>query len=383
MPPNNLEKTTRRRRSSVLILAAEWRLAYRALRCAAACFDRVYVIGTKRARPLAFSFCCRSFHQLPFENGFGAHSITFIRRLCEALQIDWIIPSDGPTTRFLTEAAPALGPKSYPVPDTAIFDQLNDKSTFTALCHKLGLATPRTELLPNLYVVRERFQKGNLALPVVLKPIDREGGDGVLVLRREGTLNGVDRLQYSPVLVQEYVEGWDVSAFFLCQEGQVKRQVIYYHGRYFLEFIEDRAIADQCRKIIQATNYSGVIGFDLRQRDDGNFVFLECNPRFWYNMELTMLAGANFVAAGVEGSSIDHKPFNASLGGKVVVRPMGLLKKLPIPPSRQRIRLAVLAYLAADFPLALSTSVSNVFRASRAAVYSGSRIYSRPNKARV
>jgi len=163
----------------------------------------------------------------------------------------------------------------------------------------------------------------------------------------------------------------------------VKREVIYYHGRYFLEFIEDQGIADQCRKIIQATHYSGVIGFDLRQRDDGSFVFLECNPRFWYNMELTMLAGANFVRAGVEDSSLDHKPFNASLGGKVVVRPMGLLTKLPILPSRQRIRLAVLAYLAADFPLALSTSVSNVFRASRAAAFSGSRIHSRPNKARV
>jgi predicted ATP-grasp superfamily ATP-dependent carboligase len=383
LPPNTLEETTRRRRSSVLILAAEWCLAYRTLRCAAACFDRVYVIGTKRARPLALSFFCRSFHQLPFEDSFGAHSIAFIRRLCEALQIDWIIPSDGPTTRFLTGAAAELGPKSYPVPDTAIFDQLNDKSTFTALCQKLGLPIPRTELLPDLHIVRARFRKGNLAFPVVLKPTNREGGDGVLVLRCEGALKWVDRLQYSPVLVQEYVEGWDVSAFFLCQEGRVKREVIYYHGRYFLAFIEDQRIADQCRKIIQATNYSGVIGFDLRQRDDGSFVFLECNPRFWYNMELTMLAGANFVEAGVEGASLDHEPFNASLGGKVVVRPMGLLRKLPVPPSRQRIRLAVLAYLAADFPLALSTSVRNVFRASRAAAYSGSRIHSRPNKARV
>src|SRR6476620_2529165 len=57
----------------------------------------------------------------------------------------------------------------------------------------------------------------------------------------------------------------------------------------------DNAGRRKFRKIIQATNYSGVIGFDLRQRDDGRFVFLECNPRFWYNMELTMLAGANFV----------------------------------------------------------------------------------------
>jgi biotin carboxylase len=325
--------------------------------------------------------CCRSFHKLPFEDSFGAASVSLIMRLCEELRIDWVIPSDGPTTRFLTGAAAMLGSKSYPVPDTAIFDQLNDKSTFIALCQKLSLAIPLTGVFPGLNQVRERFRDGHLALPLVLKPIDREGGDGVVVLRSEDALERIDDLTYAPVLVQEYVEGCDVSAFYLCQEGQVKREAVYYHGGYFIEFIEDQRIGDECRKIIQATSYSGVIGFDLRQRDDGSFVFLECNPRFWYNMELTMLAGANFVRAGVESPALDEQPLNASLAGIVVIRPKGLLRKLPIPGSRQQIRLAVLTYLAADFPLAVSIGVSNAFRASKAAADSGSSIYYRPNKA--
>ena len=323
------------------------------------------MLGTKEARPLALSLFCRSFLQLPFEDGFGAASIPFIRRLCEEMRIDWVIPSDVATTRFMTGAAAMLGPKSYPVPDTAIFDQLNDKSTFTALCQKLGLATPRTEVLPGLYRVRERFRAGHLALPLVLKPTNREGGDGVVVVRSEDALKRIDGLQYSPVLLQEYVEGRDVCAFYLCREGRVEREAVYYHGGYFIEFIEDQRIGDQCRKIIEATNYSGVIGFDFRQRDDGSFVFLECNPRFWYNMELTMLAGVNFVRAGVEGRSLDEPPSNASLAGKVVIRPRGLLKRLPTPGSRQQIRIAVLTYLVADFPLAVSIGVSNAARRPR------------------
>lgn len=379
---NNFEKTIRQRQPSVLILASGWQLAYKTLRCAAACFDRVYVVGTKEACPLALSLCCQSFHKLPFEEGFGAASIPFIIRLCEDLRIDWVIPSDSPTTRFLTGAAAMLGPKSYPVPNTAIFDQLYNKDTFAALCQKLSLAIPRTEVLPGLHQVRERFRDGHLALPLVLKPINREGGDGVVVLRSEDALERVDGLQYSPIMAQEYVEGWDVCAFYLCQEGQVKREAVYYHGGYFIEFIEDQRIGDQCRKIIEATNYSGVIGFDFRQRDDGTFVFLECNPRFWYNMELAMLAGANFVRAGVEGPSLDEQPFNASLVGKVVIRPTGLLKKLPArgSRSRQEIRLAVLNYLVADFPLAVSIGVSNAVRASKA--NSGSDIFRRLHKAR-
>ena len=319
---------------------------------------------------------------MPFDNAFGAASVSFIGHLSKELGIDWIIPSDGPTTRFLTVSSGVLGPNVYPVPDTATFDQLNDKSTFITLCRKLGLPTPQTELLPALHIVRERFQKGHLTLPVVLKPTNRQGGEGVLVLRSANALKAIDRLQYAPVLVQEYVEGCDVSAFYLCHEGRVKCEVVYYHGRYFLEFIEDQEIACQCRKIIAATSYSGVIGFDFRQRDDGSFVFLECNPRFWYNMEATMLAGANFVKAGFESLSLDEEPFTPKLAGKVVIRPMGLLKRLRIPPAREKIRLAVLLYLAADFPLAVSTNVSNAFRAFTAALRSGSRIHRRLDKAR-
>jgi predicted ATP-grasp superfamily ATP-dependent carboligase len=364
----------------VLILATEWRLAYRTLRCAAACFDRVYVVGTSGARPLAFSFCCRSFYRLPLGKTFSAVSVSFIKHLSEKLRIDWIVPSDAATTRFLTVAAAMLGPKTYPVPGTATFDQLNDKSTFVALCQKLGLPTPRTELLPTPDVARERIKEGHLALPVVLKPTTGQGGDGVLILRPDVAPSGVDRLEYAPVMVQEYVEGWDVSAFYFCQEGQVKREVVYYHGRYFLEIIEDKSIAAQCRKIIEAIRYSGVIGFDFRQRDDGSFVFLECNPRFWYNMELAMLAGANFVRAGVDAPSLEEHP-SKSLAGKVAIRPMGLLKKLRIPRSRQRIRLAVLAYLA-RFPPGGRDQCSNVVRGFAAPQSSGSRIHRRPNNAR-
>jgi biotin carboxylase len=376
LPANCLAKQGKQ---SALILASGWRLAYRALRCTAASFDRVYVLGTKEARLLAVSLYCHSFYQLPFEEGFSAASTSFITRLCEELRIDWVIPSDGPTTRFLTGAAAALTPKSYPVPDTATFDQLNDKSAFTALCQKLSLATPRTEVLPGLYQVRERFRDGRLALPLVLKPVNREGGDGVVVLYSEDSLKRVD-LQYAPVLVQEYIDGRDVCAFYLCKEGRVKRQVVYYHGGHFIKFIEDQRIGDQCLKIIEATKYNGVIGFDFRQRNDGSFVFLECNPRFWYNMELTMLAGANFVKAGVE--SPDYQTFNASLVGKVVIRPRSLFRKVSTPGSRQQIRLAVLSYVAADFPLAVSIGISNAVRASRATASHGSGIHSGLNKAK-
>ena len=48
-----------------------------------------------------------------------------------------------------------------------------------------------------------------------------------------------------------------------------------------------------------------------------DFYFLECNPRFWYNMELTMFAGLNFVEAGVKVPKLAEQPLNVRFAGKI------------------------------------------------------------------
>jgi hypothetical protein len=356
------QRSTEQKSSTVLILASEWRLPYRTLRCAARCFDRIYVLGTKEARPLARSQSCQSFYYLPFEEGFGSTSIPFINRLCEQLFIDWVIPSDSHTTRFLTENGARLGPKSYPVPDTATFDLLNDKSTFISLCQKLDVPTPLTEVLPDKQQLAIRLQNGHLKLPLVAKPINMEGSEGVMVLHSGEALGVASRIGYAPIMAQEYIGGRDLCAFYLCREGRIELEVLYHHGGHFIEFIEHQDISQQCRKIIEATNYSGVIGFDIRQRDVSDFYFLECNPRFWYNMELAMLAGFNFVEVGVRVPKLAEQPLNTSLAGKVIVRPSGLLRKVPAPRTGIPTRLAVLAYLVDDLPMMVAIGLNKTLR---------------------
>src|SRR5271156_6455419 len=50
------------RRRRILLLASEAEIQYRGLRCAAALDADVHVMGTARARPLAFSRFCKKFH---------------------------------------------------------------------------------------------------------------------------------------------------------------------------------------------------------------------------------------------------------------------------------------------------------------------------------
>ena len=355
-------RSVEQKSASALILASEWRLPYRTLRCAARCFDRIYVLGTKEARPLARSLSCQAFHYLPFEEGFGSTSVPFINRLSDQLSIDWVIPSDARTTRFLTENGAMLGPKSYPVPDTSTFDLLNDKSTFISLCQKLEILTPQTEVLSDKQQLLSRIQDGHLKLPLVAKPIDREGSQGVMVLHSGEALGVAGWLGYEPIMAQEYILGRDLCAFYFCREGKIELEALYHHGGHFIEFIEHQDISQQCRKIIEATNYNGVIGFDIRQRDADYFYFLECNPRFWYNMELAMLAGPNFVEVGVKVPKRVEQPLRTSLAGKVMIRPSGLLRKSPAPRAGIPTRLAVLAYLADDLPMMVSIGLDKTLR---------------------
>ena len=357
------QRPTERKSSAVLILASAWRLPYRTLRCAARCFDRIYVLGTKEAGPLARSLFCQSFHYLPLGESFDRTSVPVINRLCAQLSIDWVIPSDAHTTRFLAESGAMLGSKSYPVPDTSTFDLLNDKSTFISLCRKLDIPTPRTEVLPDKQQLINRLQDGHLKLPLVAKPTNMEGSQGVMVLHSGEALGMAGRLRYEPILAQEYIDGRDLCAFYFCRQGKVELEALYHHGGHFLEFIDHHDISRQCRRIIEATAYDGVIGFDVRQRDTSDFYFLECNPRFWYNMELTMLAGFNFVEVGVKVPKCCDQPLKTTLAGKVIIRPSGLLRKLPAPRAVNPTRLAVLAYLMDDLPMTMSIGVNKARRA--------------------
>ena len=201
-----------------------------------------------------------------------------------------------------------------------------------------------------------------MKLPLVAKPINREGSQGVMVLHSGEALGAAGRLEYEPIMAQEYIVGRDLCAFYFCREGTIELETLYHHGGHFIEFIEHQDISQQCRKIIEATNYNGVIGFDIRQRDADYFYFLECNPRFWYNMELTMLAGLNFVEAGVKLPKRAEQQLSTSSAGKIIIRPSGLLRKSPAPRAGIPIRLEVLAYLADDFPMMVSIGLDKALR---------------------
>ncbi|CAO4178164.1 ATP-grasp domain-containing protein [Methylorubrum populi] len=280
-----------------LVLADGLRIQYRVLRCASECFDEVFVLGTKNAQLLKFSRFCERF--LSYTGNFSllsAHDLTVIGRICRIHNIDMVLPSCSRTTRFLSIYGYDIGAPFFPVPRCDAFDALDDKWRFAGVCADLGLPVPLTRRFATLADLRRDPERDQLGFPLILKPTAMSGGCGV---RRIDTAEELPtQVSYSPVLCQAYVPGEELSAFYLCRAGAITASFSYRRTFDRLEEIRTPAIDAHAARLIEHFRYDGVIGFDVRRRPNGEIAFIECNPRFWYHMDVAMLAGLNFVTLG-------------------------------------------------------------------------------------
>jgi glutathione synthase/RimK-type ligase-like ATP-grasp enzyme len=291
-----------------LLLATEGtNLQYRVLRCAADFFDTVFVLGATEARLLRLSRWCAGYTSAKVSKaGFGSLDVKTVNHMCKKLRIDVVLPSDTETTRWLAQNGPSLAVQCYPVPSVEVFDTLHDKYTFGTLCGRLGVPVPATVLLDNAQRLAAALGSDTVRLPAVVKPLRMYGSTGVFTLFAGATSPGiVAAIDYAPVLVQDYVPGRDISAFFACRGGELRAAVIYEKTGQAVHFFRQDQVVALARRVIEHFVYDGVIGFDIRERPDGALFFLECNPRFVYSINAPWLGGLNFVELGFDGGASD------------------------------------------------------------------------------
>ncbi|QXP85170.1 ATP-grasp domain-containing protein [Methylococcus sp. Mc7] len=306
------------KKPSVLLMASNTPFQYRVLRCAAQAGASVFILGSRRAKFLAMSRYCKDFVLYPRDFGEENYSelVDIVNDLSSKLGIDYVIPGCGDTTRLLGQIGNRLHPKCFPVPPSSVFDTLNDKGKFAGLCLDLGMPHPSSVLLAGPSELRSMYDSGRLHFPLIAKPVDAYGGEGVVKLEALSAQVDLGKIDYGPILLQEFVEGEDVCISLFCVEGVCTHQVVYKRKRGIC-FIEHDSLSDLAQTMARHLNFDGVICFDARVASDGKRVYLiECNPRFWYNMDFAMVAGVNFVGLGIdrvghEGSVATRKTFSS------------------------------------------------------------------------
>lgn len=333
-----------------LILAAGFRLQYRVLRCAAEAFDEVFVLGLPDAGNLKLSARCSRF--FPAAAGFAeAHpeTIAQVNDLCRTYDVDLVLPSCAETTRFIAMCGSDLATESYPVPSLAAFDTLDDKWAFARVCSGLGVPVPKTRLFETRAELLSASRSGQISFPCVVKPLSMWGSFGVAKVERA---EDVEPEGYEPILVQDYVPGTDLCAFYLCVEGSIVAALAYERTEEGVRFIATPEIDSSAAALVSHLNCSGVVGFDVRRSPDGSHFFIECNPRFWYRMEIAAIAGLNFVALG---AGTKRSPSARIPAGTAIRSPKNLLATFLTPWRLSANDLALLRYLASDpFPILMA-----------------------------
>lgn len=335
-----------------LMVCALFGLAYRALRCFAAAGVTVHVLGNHKSRGMLYTRHCASFTETEraFDGTCDDAMIALVNAHVVSLGIDFVFAGDQPATRSLAAMRDRLCVPCYPMPDLVTFDLLNDKAQFTELCRTLDILCPPTWVLQDRRDMLASLAEGSIKLPIVVKPLSLDGNRGVSVLNSPADVHAAE-IAYEPVLIQQFIPGVDIGASVYAEQGRIKAYICHWLRRATYLVLDEPIVLTALTRIVEATGANGILNFDMRLAPDGKIFFLECNPRVFYKMNLSMLAGINFPAHGLQAIMGDETGPTAPVSAMpttAVRTPKALLAALATPWRITRRDLAMLGYVLSD-----------------------------------
>jgi predicted ATP-grasp superfamily ATP-dependent carboligase len=313
---------------------------------------KVFVLGGKKASVLRLSRYCERFipaHAGDPEAG-DADPIAWTQEIeCVATQygIDMVMAADTQATLLLARLHGRLTVRSYPMPTPAALDVLSDKWNFRRMCSELGLRAPQTWLFPDKPAVLDAIRAGELPENLISKPLRKSGSYGVTAFGAADAVRKLERIDYEPILVQEYMHGLTICLSIQTWKGIVVAALGYHKDghRYILK-LNDQFLA-AASAVAAHLRTDGLLNFDAQLTENGDLYLLECNPRMFLSMDYAAIAGINFVELGL-------RDWSKCRGGCVpspeqsVLSLGGLLLSLATPWRIRRADLRMARYGLAD-----------------------------------
>ena len=273
---------------------------------------KIYVLSSHKRRYLKYSIdnSCFKYSRfieafIYYENTTTEGWINKIDATVEDYDIDLIMPIFDLSTKRILEHR----------------NNLKHKSKLCCLSHITNFETAlRKDLLykflksknlpcPQSIIVDKdsKFDTTALNFPVVGKPsFGFQGGMRVSLLNNNNELTkyiSTTKTDY-PILLQQFIEGFDVSCNVLCNNGEilaytmqkaVMQETVKVTPQHEFSFFHDDALLALMKTLMKALNWCGVANIDFRyDNTDNSYKVIEINPRFWLNTEASAIAGVNF-----------------------------------------------------------------------------------------
>lgn len=280
------------------------------------------VAGSKR------SLACRSRYcrEVILAEGGGLDAlVTAILQAVERTHFDLIIPVSYAMTLALSQVKEQLlSHTRLELPSVCAVTHAADKLAMTKLAQQLGVPAPRT-----LLGSAGDHLPGDLRFPLVVKPQRESPGRPPIryvqnqrqldTLFREATVPG-QTIAASSFIIQEYIPGRGCGLFATYQEGACKRIFMHRRVREYpasggvsscAESFYDATLELYGRKMLDALQWHGVAMVEFRRDErDGEYKFLEINPKFWGSLDLALAAGADFPGDLCQMAFNRHLSFN-------------------------------------------------------------------------
>ena len=215
-----------------------------------------------------------------------------------------LIPIDDLAAISVAENAYALnGRFLFPHLAPNLPRQMADKATFYALCKQMTLPCARSIVPECEDDVREFVEE--TAFPVVIKAAEQWSLAGKrlqtsILYNRERLFEFYKRVECekrSRIILQEYIVGDDWIYHGYCNFG--KELSLGFTGRKLLDHpkgsgstavglsLRNDSLCIQAETLLRALRYSGVCDLDWRRdRRDGQYKILDCNPRIGLNFQM-------------------------------------------------------------------------------------------------
>ena len=206
----------------------------------------------------------------------------------------------------------------------------SDKYKITTYVSNIGALVPKTFRVNDI-----AFDKDNIFenKTFFIKPSNEGLIKKYFIIRNHNDLNRAkkffSKLNYSDndLILQEFIEGQSVGYFAICENGESLAE--YSHKR-IREWPKKGGYSTACkiynnselslisRKIIKSLNWHGPIMIEFK-RDvfNGNFYFIEINPKLWGSLELGFVSGINILPALFSLSGLNFSNENLNSKSKV------------------------------------------------------------------
>lgn len=209
----------------------------------------------------------------------------FIDRLVEIVErekIDLIIPTFEEIFCFSKDLH--RFPQSCKIFSTSfqILDQLHNKWLFNEKLHHMGITAPESYLVKT----KEDFDTLPLKFPYIIKPCYSRAAQRVIKVQDKKQLENVLIDPHNPWVAQEWLKGKKLCTYSIANQGKLSA-----HAVYPLEFsidessclnfeaIEHPTIEEWVKNFVEKEKFTGQVGFDFIELDDGSLYPIECNPR--------------------------------------------------------------------------------------------------------